>query len=267
MPLDQLCPGALAFCTKSLSDDDVLSIKSACVIVRQSPDIIGDNAFIVVDNPRLAFAKALSHIIQSGDESFVGSYSHIDPTAVLGERVRIGNGCSVGKNAVIGANTEIRNNVVISENVKIGKNCLIKSNTVIGEEGFGFDFEDDGSPVRIPHIGSVEIHDNVEIGALNTVVRGTLKNTIVESYVKTDDHVHIAHNCHIGLNTIITACAELSGSVTVGKNCWLSPNCSIMNKITISDNCFIGLGAVVRKDTPANAVMVGNPAKLLRYRD
>jgi serine acetyltransferase len=37
-----------------------------------------------------------------------------------------------------------------------------------------------------------------------------------------------------------------------------------MNKINIGDDCFIGLGAVVLKDVPSGAVMVGNPAKILR---
>jgi UDP-3-O-[3-hydroxymyristoyl] glucosamine N-acyltransferase len=135
---------------------------------------------------------------------------------------------------------------------------------VIGEKGFGFPFAEDGTPVELPHLASVRIADYVEIGALNTVVGGALSDTIIHSHVKTDDHVHIAHNCEIGARTVITACSEISGSVKIGERCWLSPNCSIMNKINIGDDCFIGLGAVVLKDVPSGAVMVGNPAKILR---
>jgi UDP-3-O-[3-hydroxymyristoyl] glucosamine N-acyltransferase len=48
---------------------------------------------------------------------------------------------------------------------------------------------------------------------------------------------------------------------------WLGPNCSIMNKINIGNNCFIGLGAVVIKDVPPGAVMAGNPAKIIRVQE
>ncbi|OQB32342.1 MAG: UDP-3-O-acylglucosamine N-acyltransferase [Bacteroidetes bacterium ADurb.Bin174] len=191
----------------------------------------------------------------------------IDPTAKIGKDVVIGNNCTIGRNVVIGDYTEIHNNVVLVDGVQIGKHCRIKSNTVIGEKGFGFSFEKDGTPIELPHMASVQIDDYVEIGALNTVVGGALKNTEIQSYVKTDDHVHIAHNCKIGAKTVITACTEISGSVTVGKKCWLGPNCSIMNKITIGDNCYIGLGAVVLKDVPPGAVMAGNPAKILKLKD
>ena len=147
--------------------------------------------------------------------------------------------------------TIIANNVIISDNVRIGKSCYIKSNTVIGEDGFGFDFEEDGTPFRIPHIGSVYIGNNVEIGAQNTIARGTLDNTIIEDNVKTDDQVHIAHNCKIGKNTLITACVEISGSVEIGANCWIGPNSSIIQKIKIEDNVTIGIGTIVIKDVAA----------------
>ena len=66
----------------------------------------------------------------------------------------------------------------------------------------------DQVPIRLPHLGRVVIGNNVEIGALNTIARGTLDDTYIGDNVKTDDHVHIAHNVYVGKNTIITACSE-----------------------------------------------------------
>ena len=50
------------------------------------------------------------------------------------------------------------------------------------------------------HYGSVIIGNRVEIGALNTIVAGALINTTIGDDVKTDDHVHIAHNVSIETN-------------------------------------------------------------------
>lgn len=265
--LNDASSNALTFSKNKLSNDFIKNSEGLCVIAKELPDEIGLNAFVIVENPRLAFAKVLAEFFVEKKKPGIGKHNVIHPTAKIGTGVLIGNGCTIGRNVEIGDDTEIRNNVVISDGVKIGQYCRIKSNTVIGEKGFGFPIEKDGTPVELPHIASVEIGDYVEIGALNTVVGGALKNTIVKSYVKTDDHVHIAHNCFIGEKTIITACAEISGSVTVGEKCWLGPNCSIMNKIKIGDNCLIGIGSVVLKDVPPGAVIAGNPARILKMKE
>ena len=108
------------------------------------------------------------------------------------------------------------------------------------------------------------IGNQVEIGAFNTVCSGTVEPTRVGNYVKTDDHVHIAHNCRVGDNSILTACAELSGSVILGEDVWLGPNCSVNNGVEIADRAFIGLGAVVTKNCVPEGVYAGSPARLLR---
>jgi|MGYP000873920972 UDP-3-O-[3-hydroxymyristoyl] glucosamine N-acyltransferase len=255
---------AITFSKNKLTGDFFPGIHNTCIITSAIPDVPGAHAYIIVDNPRLAFAKVLAEFFVERKKAGIGQFTIIDPTAKIGKDVIIGNGCTIGRNVEIGDYTEIHNNVVLANGVKVGNYCRLKSNSVIGEKGFGFPFAEDGTPVELPHLASVRIADYVEIGALNTVVGGALSDTIIHSHVKTDDHVHIAHNCEIGARTVITACSEISGSVKIGERCWLSPNCSIMNKINIGDDCFIGLGAVVLKDVPSGAVMVGNPAKILR---
>jgi len=266
-PLQDIAENALVFSKVNIDKDLFKKARHVCFITSHNPEDTGSNAFIVVDNPRLAFAKVLSEYFVEKKMPGIGKGSLIHHTVKIGKWVIIGNNCTIGQNVVIGDNTEIRDNVVIRDNVKIGEGCLIKSNTVIGEEGFGFEFEEDGTPVRLPHLGSVQIEDFVEIGACTTIAKGTLKDTIIHSYVKIDDHVFIAHNCDIGTKTMVIACAEISGSVTIGERCWLGPNCSIMNKVKIGDHNLIGLGAVVLKDTPAGAVLAGNPAKIIRIQE
>ena len=221
--------------------------------------------YILVDNPRLCFTTLLSKYHKRNPEF------KIHPTAVIGKncrfgRITVGPYVVIGNNVKIGGNSVVFPNVVISDNVTIGKNVIIKSNTTIGQRGFGFEFDKNNIPVSIPHIGGVAIGENVEIGANNTIVQGTLENTIISDYVKTDDHVHIAHNVRIGKETMITACSEISGSATIGSNCWLGPNCSIMNHITIGNEVLVGLGAVVVKSVPDRVVIAGNPAKIIRKK-
>ena len=99
----------------------------------------------------------------------------------------------------------------------IGERCVIRSNTVIGAQGFGFEQDSDGTWLRFPHFGNVVIENDVEIGALNSICRGSLGNTIIRSGVKTDNLVHIAHNCIIGKNSILTACTTLGGEYLLVK--------------------------------------------------
>ena len=222
------------------------------------------SSIIKVKNPRLAFAKVLNKFFIKKIFGEIDKSSKIGKNCTICPTVSIGANCVIGDNVEVAAKTIINQNVVIYDNTIIGSNCYIKSGSIIGEDGFGFDFEEDGTPIRIPHLGTVIIEDNVEIGAKNTIARGTLDNTVIESHVKTDDQVHIAHNCKIGKNTIITACAEISGSVTIGKNCWIGPNSSIVQKVKIGDGVTIGIGSIVVSSVESNKKVMGLDALDLR---
>jgi acetyltransferase-like isoleucine patch superfamily enzyme len=54
--------------------------------------------------------------------------------------------------------------------------------------------------------------------------------------------------------------------VRVGNNCWIGYGACILRGTTVGDNCVIGTSSVVTKDVPANAVVAGVPARLLRMR-
>ena len=56
--------------------------------------------------------------------------------------------------------------------------------------------------------------------------------------------------------------ASIVGSVKIGRQCWIGPNASIRDGITIGDNSLVGVGAVVTKSVLANHTVAGNPAKV-----
>lgn len=223
-------------------------------------------AHIVSERPRFDFARAAQRFFAPRRASGIAATAIIAASAEIGADVSIGNYCVIGENVTIGDRTEIREHVVIRDSCVVGSDCVIKSNSVIGEEGFGFEFDDAGTPTRLPHFGRVIIGNGVEIGALNVIARGTLDATVIGDGVKTDDHVFIAHNVSIGDNTVIIAGAEISGSVRIGRNVWIAPQATLIQKITIGDNALVGIGAVVTRSVAANMVVAGNPAKELRSR-
>ena len=215
------------------------------------------SATILTTEPRLDFARVLEFLDRHVGFVWSDVPALVHPSARIGRNVVLGNGVEIGPDTVI------LHNVVIGAEVKIGSGCVIKSCAVIGEDGFGFERQSNGRALRLPHIGNVVIGDNVEIGSLTTVCRGTLGNTVVLDGVKIDDHVHIAHNVHIDPDAFVIACAEISGGVRVGARSWIAPNAAILNQLTIGEDAVVGLGAVVVKSVPVGTVVAGNPAKPL----
>ena len=118
--------------------------------------------------------------------------------------------------------------------------------------------------IQFIHTGNVVIEDDVEIGPYCVIHRGTMDSTYIRKGVKIGAHCNIGHNNDIGENTVIAAGVMLSGSIKVGKNCWLGTGSSYRQGISICDDVLIGVGSVVTKDITKPGVYVGNPAKFLR---
>lgn len=224
---------------------------------------VAPGAAITVDNPRLAYALAVAHFFHQRGAATIADSARISPSARLGRDVTIGEGCVIGPQVTIGDETELRHNVVIGAAVKIGSRCIVGSNSVIGEVGFGLAKDGQGRNVRIPHVGSVVIGDEVEIGALTSIAAGTIDPTVISDRVKIDDHVFIAHNCFLGEDVIVIAGAEISGSVRIGARTWVGPAVSIRDRVTIPGDTFLGIGCTVVKTLVEPGTYIGSPASIM----
>jgi UDP-3-O-[3-hydroxymyristoyl] glucosamine N-acyltransferase len=217
---------------------------------------------LVVNNPKLAIAKA-------GNEFFVEKITpEIHPSAIIHPDAQIGKNVYIGPNTVIenctiGDDTIIDANVHIYSPVIIGKHCVVKSGAVLGGMGFGFEKDENGNLFRFPQIGNLFIGDYVEIGANTCIDRGALSDTVIGDHCKINNLCHIAHNNKIGKNVVITAQVNISGSNVIENDVWIAPNASIRGWLTIGKGATIGMGAVVTKDVPAGETWVGNPARKL----
>ena len=166
----------------------------------------------------------------------------------------------IGDDVEIGDDTEVFPNVTIFERCKIGNRVIIHSGTVIGSDGFGF-APDGEAYYKIPQIGIVQIDDDVEIGACNTIDRASFGKTWIQKGVKTDNLVQIAHNVIVGENSILVAQVGISGSATIGRHAIIAGQAGISGHLSIGDGVIIGPQSGVVRSVPNGKVVSGAPER------
>jgi UDP-3-O-[3-hydroxymyristoyl] glucosamine N-acyltransferase len=193
----------------------------------------------------------------------VGAGTVIDDGVAIGENSVIASGCKVGENSKVGKNCRLDSSVVVYHNCTIGNNVIIQANSTIGSTGFGYSFID-GSHRLVPHNGGVVIEDFVEIGANCCVDRAKFGNTVIGAGTKIDNLVQIGHNVVIGKCCLMSGQVGISGSCKIGNGVVLAGQVGLANNIEVGDGTMIGAQAGVMDDTTAGARLVGSPAANVR---
>jgi UDP-3-O-[3-hydroxymyristoyl] glucosamine N-acyltransferase len=252
--------------------------KAGAIFVPKGFEAPGRN-LVRVNNPQLAFAKVVglyhSTVLPSpgiSDMAFVGTHVHtgdrvfIGAFATIGNRVTIGSGSIIQHGVFIGDDVTIGNDVIIQPNVtimnrcRVGNRVMIHPSTVVGSDGYGF-VPDDGHYHKIPQIGIVQIDDDVEIGACNTIDRATFGRTWIQRGVKTDNLVHIAHNVVIGEDSVIVAQVGIAGSTTIGHHAILAGQAGISGHLTIGNHVTVGpMTGVGKPVSDGEVVSSGSPS-------
>ncbi len=168
----------------------------------------------------------------------------IGKNVVLGENCYLAPGVVISDGVKIGANARIHPNVVIMHDCIIGDNAVIHAGAVIGADGFGF-APKDKIWHKIPQVGRVVIHNNVEIGANTTIDRGANRDTIIEDGVKLDNLIQVAHNVHIGAHTAIAAKVGIAGSAKIGQYCTIGGAAVVLGHLEIVDGVHINACSLV----------------------
>jgi sugar O-acyltransferase (sialic acid O-acetyltransferase NeuD family) len=117
---------------------------------------------------------------------------------------------------------------------------------------------------------SASLNENeVKLGEGNIVNTNVVFTTEIEigSFNYFNRCCSISHDVFIGDYCFIHAGVHLSGESKVGNRVWFGVNSTIVQVLTVGDDAMIGAGAVILKNVEPKAVMVGNPAKLLRFKE
>jgi UDP-3-O-[3-hydroxymyristoyl] glucosamine N-acyltransferase len=271
--------GSLSFLANSRYRRQLRSTRATAVLVAAEDAADCPVAALIDPNPYLAYAHiadllypqpqppagihpsaVVSMSARIAPSAGVGPLSVIEDDAEIGERVFVGPGCIVQRGAHVGADTRLIARVNLYAGVRIGRRCILHAGAVIGADGFGF-AADAGTWVKVPQVGSVQIGDDVEIGANTTIDRGAIDDTVVEHGVKLDNQIQVGHNVTIGAHSAIAGCVGISGSTTIGQRCMIGGGVGIAGHLTIADDVVVtGVSLVSASIKHAGSYSSGMPA-------
>ncbi|TAD95663.1 MAG: UDP-3-O-(3-hydroxymyristoyl)glucosamine N-acyltransferase [Bacteroidetes bacterium] len=276
--------GEISFLSNARYESFLYTTQASAVIVNRDfvPKQEVKTTLIFVENAYTSFAILLEEykkIVKALNKSGIEKPSYQADTAVLSENIYLGAFSYIGENARIGKNVKIYPNTYIGDRVKIGDNtvvhagvkiyagcqigqdCTIQAGAVIGSDGFGFAPQPDGSYKTIPQLGIVIIKDKVDVGANTVIDCATMGATIIESGVKLDNLIQVAHNVQIGKNTVMAAQSGISGSSKLGENCIVAGQVGIVGHLDIANRTTMaaqsGVTKSIKKDGTA---IMGAPA-------
>jgi len=153
------------------------------------------------------------------------TYLCIAPSVKLGRDVKLSRFINL-YGCEIGDETKIGAFVEIQKNASVGKRCKISSHTFVCE--------------------GVTIEDNVFVGHNVAFINDSYPRATTGDQLQTEADWKVE-------KTLVKKGASIGSGSTILAN------------ITIGENALVGAGSVVTKDVPANAIVAGNPARILRY--
>lgn len=193
-------------------------------------------------------------------EVSIGAMAVLGQGVDIGERVTIHPGVILQENVVIGDDCVIHPNVTLYAGCTLGKRVIIHSGTVIGSDGFGYVTTTDGVHVKRPHVGTVRIDDDVEIGANVAIDRGTFSCTWIKQGSKIDNLVQIAHNVVVGEHCLVVGQAGIAGSTKLGRNVVLGGQVAVTDHLSIGDGTMVAGQSGVHNNLEAGVIFSGTPA-------
>jgi len=281
--LEEAGPAEVSFVEGKKAEKRAAESRAGCLLARPEFDA-GGRTVIRVAAPRTAFARVVGLFHPpKRPASGVHPTATVAASARLHEGVSVGPGAVIGEGAVIGARGVVGARSVIGEGAQVGEDCwlhpgvtlyagvrvgsraVLHAGCVIGADGFGFVFEE-GRYEKFPQVGTVEVGDDVEIGANSCIDRGALGATRIGDGAKLDNLVHIGHNCRIGRHVVIAAQTGLSGGVEVGDYAVIGGQVGIGDKARIESGAVLGsgCGVLTSKIVRAGEPVWGTPARPLK---
>ncbi len=185
----------------------------------------------------------------------ISPLAYIEEGAQIGNNVKIGPFCCIYSDTVIGDNTVLENNVTVFPGARIGQNVHIFPGACIATIPQDLKFKGEYS--------TVEIGDGTQLHECVTVHRGTAskqvtrigKNCMIMAYC------HVAHDCNVGDNVIMSNSVQMAGEVVVDPFAVVGGGTLIHQFTHIGSYCMIQGGSGLTKDIPPYAMVGRSPAK------
>ena len=288
---------ALAFEPRYVADLAKGRARAALIAEGADWQTLGLAGAIVVQRPRLALSGVTrlldpglelspgvhaSAVVEDGTtlptDVAIGAHAVISANVQIGAGTQIAPGVTIGRDAVIGENCILHSGVRIAQGANLGHRVRIHPNAVIGADGFSFVTPDKSSVervraghmqaeaigdqtwTRIHSIGGIEIGSDVEIGALTSIDRGTVRSTRIGRGTKIDNQVQIGHNCVVGEDCLFSGQVGIAGSVTIGNRVVLGGKVGVSDNISVGDDVVAGGASRIFTSVNAGSVVLGNPA-------
>lgn len=174
-----------------------------------------------------------------GDNVVIGPFCHVGPKVVLGDKVellshvvvigrtQVGSGTKIFPSAVIGGDSQSVHHSAENTLLKIGSNCTIREGVTM-------------------NTGTVEHGGETVVGDNNLFLA----------------YAHVAHDCRLGNNIILSNNVMLAGHVTVGDRAILGGGCAVHQFTRVGNNAFVGGLSAVSYDLIPYGMLNGNPGVL-----
>ena len=180
----------------------------------------------------------------------------IDTKAKLDEGVEVGPFCVIGAGVKIGSGTILESHVILKGNTKLGENNHLFQFSTVGDGSPDKKYK--GEPTKLVIGDDNQIREGVTIHRGTVQERGTTKignRNLLLAYS------HVAHDCVLEDDIVLTNQAALAGAVKVGTGAILAGYAIVHQFCSIGPYSFCAMGSTVNKDVPAFVRVRGNPAK------
>ena len=180
----------------------------------------------------------------------------IDSKAKLDKDVKVGPYCVIGPNVKVGSGTILESHVILKGNTKIGKKNHIFQFSTVGDSTPDKKYK--GEPTRLVIGDENQIREGVTIHRGTDQEKGITKignRNLLLAYS------HVAHDCEIEDDVVLTNQAALAGAVKVGTGAILAGYAIVHQFCSVGAHSFCAMGSTVNKDIPAFVRVRGNPAK------
>lgn len=206
-----------------------------------------------------------------GDNVIIHENVVIEPGVTIGNSVEIFPGAYIGKEpkgaGATARKPEFEKIIIIGDNCSIGPHCTIYYDVIIGNNTLVGD--------------NASIREKCRIGEYCIISRSVTinYNAIIGNRTKIMDLTHITGNCRIGDDVFISILVKTTNDNAIGKygydeekiigptiqnGALIGAGANLLPRVNIGENSIVGASSVVTKDVPANKLVIGAPAKIIR---